>query len=201
MKSASKIFYTLMLLLSAFTYGQENTVFITKSEPEDKPSPDYIFTQISISVPVRGNPYSNEIRAEYEAQGAEYKSTVLDYVIPNGLSLHGGMGVHLKSWVVVSANTGIDWIATEKLVSAPVYGSFMFIPQIWEEPNILLQAGYGRAFAIGRGNLSGEYRKFRFGLIFDNHVSIYADWSQNDFVLHELKSVTPISVGIAVYNF
>ncbi|MEL1245586.1 hypothetical protein AAEO56_15025 [Flavobacterium sp. DGU11] len=195
----------LLLIVSFYCSAQDDekkeTVFITHSNPDDKVAPEFLFGQISISVPVRANPYSDEIQEDYAARGEEYKPSVLDYVIPDGLSANIGFGVHLKSWIGVSANTGIDWIATEKIVYAPVYGSILFTPQIWEETNVYMQVGYGWSYALGRGNLSGAYQKYRLGLIFDNTGSIFLDFSSSDFPLYEYKYVGSISIGVAITNF
>ncbi|AWH84076.1 hypothetical protein HYN59_02645 [Flavobacterium album] len=195
----------LLFLTSFYCNAQDDekkeTVFITQSDPGDKAVPEFYFGQLSLSTPLRGNPYRDEIRADYAARGEEYKPTVLDYVLPNGLSAHIGFGVHYKSWIGFSTNTGIDWIATEKIVAAPVYGSIFFTPQIWEETNLYLQGGYGYSFALGRGDLSGAYQKYRLGLIFDNTGSIFLDVSMSNFPLHELEKVGAISLGVAITNF
>ncbi|WP_294823848.1 hypothetical protein [uncultured Flavobacterium sp.] len=180
---------------------KKETVFITYSEPGDKPAAEFIFGQLSVSVPIRANPYTDEIREYYAQTGTEYKPSVLDYVIPNGVSANIGFGVHYKSWVGISANTGIDWLATEKLVYAPVYGSILFTPQLWDETNIYMQAGYGWSYAIGRGNLSGFYQKYRLGLLFDNTSSVFLDFSTSDFPIYEYKYAGSFSIGVAINNF
>ena len=196
-----------MLFAVSLSYGQttSETVFITKSDPNEKVVGDqHTFTQFTLSVPLRGNPEADEIediKNEYASRGEQYEPTVLDYVLPNGLSAHGGYGLHFRSWIGISANAGIDWIATEKIVSAPVYGSIVFNPQIWDETSVYLQAGYGRAFALGRGSLSGEYYKYRIGLGNDNDVSLFIDLSRNKFALHDLKEINVISIGISIFDF
>jgi hypothetical protein len=196
----------LLLITSISCFSQDDTekketVFVTYSEPGDKPAPEFIFGQLSVSVPIRANPYSDELREYYAERGEDYSPSVLDYVIPNGLSANIGFGVHYKSWIGISANTGIDWLATEKLVYAPVYGSILFTPQLWEETNIYMQAGYGWSYAIGRGNLSGFYQKYRLGLIFDNTGSVFLDFSASDFPIYEYKYAGSISLGVAITNF
>ncbi|MGQ2982905.1 hypothetical protein [Flavobacterium sp.] len=197
---------SLLLIIPLFCFSQDDeekkeTIFITHSEPDDKPAAEFIFGQLSVSVPIRANPYSDEIQDYYAETGQEYKPSVLDYIIPNGLSANIGFGVHYKSWVGISANTGIDWLATEKLVYAPVYGSILFTPQLWDEINIYMQAGYGWSYALGRGNLSGFYQKYRLGMIFDNTGSIFLDFSASDFPIYEYKYAGSISLGVAITNF
>lgn len=201
--SRHKKTYCLILLFSIFAAAQEKTetVFISGSQPDDKAPPEYVFGQFSIAIPLRGNPWRDDLQQQYAARGEQYKPTVLDFIFPDGLTVHGGYGVHLKSWVGVSANIGIDWLATQKLVSVPLYGAVTFNPQIWEETNIYLQAGYGRSFALGRGNLSGSYFKARLGLIRDNNTSLYLEISGNDFPLNKQNSVGSISLGVSAFNF
>lgn len=204
--STFKPLTALLLILSLSCFGQDDeekkeTVFVTYSQPGDKPASEFIFGQLSLSTPIRANPYMDEIRADYEARGEEYSPTLAEYFIPNGLSANIGFGMHYKSWIGISANTGIDWVATEKLVYAPVYGSILFTPQIWEETNIYTQAGYGWSYAIGRGDLSGAYQKYRLGLIFDNTGSLFLDVSVSDFPIYEYNYVASISIGVAITNF
>lgn len=160
-----RLYFILVLMVTSCIYGQDDakpeTVFITKPNPDgkqEKPFP--LFGQLSISIPVRATPERSESDAYDDT------NTVFDYILPDGLSAHFGYGVHYKNWVGISADVGLDYIISEKLVTAPIYGSLFFSPQIWEDLNLYLQAGYGKTFALGRGDLSGTYQKYRVGLIF-----------------------------------
>jgi len=202
-----KIIYTL-LLFSAHAFAQNGeTVFITKSEPEDKEVKSKpFFGQVSISLPLRGNPYrDNAAYTDRDGNGIsdtnEGKSSGLDYIIPDGLGIQGGYGIHLKSWVGLSANTGIDWMATEQLVSVPVYGSIIFNPQIWEEYNVYLQFGAGHVFALGRGDLSGPYQKYRIGLAKNNEGSLFIEANRYGFPIHGRANTGNISIGLAFFDF
>ena len=201
----TKLLLALLMLCSPFAFAQKpDTVFTTYSDPNEKEAkPQPYFLQVSLSIPIRANPYSTD--ETYNDNGTvndpENKPTVLDYIIPDGLGAHIGYGLQLKSWVGISANTGIDWMASEQLVSAPVYGSIFFNPQIWEEYNITLQAGVGKAFALGRGNLSGTYQKYRLGFIQDNHGSLYLEANSYDFPIHGRGSAGNISIGLSLFDF
>jgi hypothetical protein len=203
MRSVVKVLYIIIVTAASAGYSQTKpeTVFITVSDPDEKPAPEYFFSQLAVSIPLRGNP-SNGQDDGYPYNGGEKPDeTVFDYVLPDGLSAHMGYGVHFRSWVAISANAGIDWIASEKLVTAPVYMSLLFNPQIWEEYNVYLQAGYGKAFALGRGDLAGDYMKFRIGLVRDNEGSLFLDLSGYDFPLHGNVAVPVFSIGFSGFYF
>ena len=203
MRSAVKTFYLFIVMAATAGYSQTKpeTVFVTVSDPDEKTKSEYFFSQLAVSITLRGNP-SNGQDDNYPYNGGEKsESTVFDYVLPDGLSAHMGYGVHYRSWVGLSANGGIDWLASEKLVTAPVYMSLLFNPQIWEEYNVYFQAGYGRAFALGRGDLSGSYMKLRLGLSQDNEGSLFLDLSGYDFPLHDHTAVPVFSVGFSGFYF
>lgn len=85
-------------------------------------------------------------------------------------------------------NTGVDWIATEKLVVIPVFGDLKLSAKIASEEQLFLQAGYGRSIVIGRGNLTGDYKKI--GIGFKNTtegLGLFAEVTQYGFTLHSAK--------------
>ncbi|MFL9844576.1 hypothetical protein [Flavobacterium rhizosphaerae] len=181
------------------TYGQDNkkpeTIFVTEYSAQDKASPQIFFTQISLSIPFRSNPAKDEVE-NYD----DTEPTVLDYFLPDGIGLNYGIGIHFKSWIGLSANTGIEWIGSEKLVSAPVYGSVIFIPRFFEDTNLYMQAGYGYAFALGRGNLSGTYAKARLGLAGEMQA-LYVEVTGNNFNMHGKSTIGSFSIGVTLYDF
>jgi len=180
-------------------YSQDDpkpeTVFVTKPYEGKPVKPFPLFGQLSISIPVRATPERSE------SDTYDDTNTVFDYILPDGLSAHFGYGIHHNNWVGLSADVGIDYIISEKLVTAPIYGSLFFSPKIWENTNIYLQAGYGKAFALGRGDLSGTYQKYRFGLIFDEHITLYIEGNYYGFPLHEMKEAGSINFGVSFFNF
>ncbi|TRW22322.1 hypothetical protein FMM05_17605 [Flavobacterium zepuense] len=211
MKSPLKI-TALLLFFALASHAQitrDETVFITKGIPEGEKPPKEkpFFGQFSISIPLRANPYreDNIAYVDDDQNGVndyeEDKYSALDYILPDGLAVNAGYGVHLKKWLGVSANTGVEYSGTNKLVIAPVFGSVLFTPQLWEETNICLQYGYGYAFALGRGDLGGTYQKYRIGAIKDNEVSLYVEANLYAFPLHEYDRVGTICIGLAFFDF
>ena len=86
------------------------------------------FTQFDISAPLKGNSTygeidSNGVRSDY-------------WFLPDGLSLKYGVGIHREKWVSLGVQTGIDWIATQKLVAVPVFANFKLSPKVSEDVRV-----------------------------------------------------------------
>jgi hypothetical protein len=188
----------LLLLAALCSYAQDKpaTVFITNPSPDGKQAKTLpVFGQFSISLPVRATPHNSE------TDDYEYTNTVFDYILPDGLSANFGGGLHLNSWTGISANTGIDWIGSEKLVVVPIYGSVFLNPAIHNDYSLLLQFGYGYSFALGRGDLSGTFQKYRLGVVKDDSVSLYLELNQYGFPLHKMDPAGSIAIGICFFDF
>jgi len=200
-----------LLLTCTFCLHAQNkkpeTIFTTINEDQEPEGEKHYFGQFSLSIPIRSNPYRDEYNTYTDTNGngitdeSEREYTVLDYIWPDGVSLHYGAGVHYKKWIAISANTGIDWLVTGKLVSVPVYASLYFSRQIWESTNVVLQGGYGYTFALGRGNLGGAYQKYRIGLGFDNESIFYIEANMYGFNLYDMKPAGSLCLGISIIDF
>jgi hypothetical protein len=188
---------------NAIAQTQPETIFQTTNEGAEPDGEKHYFGQFSLSVPIRANPY----RDDYDYQDdngdgvideEEQKFSALDYIYPDGLSLQYGMGLHYHKWIGISANFGIDWIATGKLVTVPLYGAVFLSPKIWESTNLYLQAGLGHTFALGRGDLSGTYQKYRLGLDFESEIILYLEVNRYGFNLYDMDTAGSISLGISI---
>lgn len=73
-------------------------------------------TQFDISAPLKINSTYREI----DSYGTRSNYRLL----PDGLSVKYGIGIDHKKWVSIGAQTGFDWIATQKLVAVPVFVNF-----------------------------------------------------------------------------
>ena len=151
------------------------------------------FTQFDISIPLKGNSTygeidSNGIRSDYR-------------FLPDGLSLKYGVGIDHKKWVSIGIQTGIDWIATQKLVAVPVFANFKLSPKVSEDVRVYVQAGYGKSFGIGRGSLIGDYRKISIGVEDNEGVSLFIQVSDFGIPFININSVTSLSVGLSVFTF
>ena len=194
MKSLLKL---LILPLLAFSScfaqdGKPETVFV--STPSDgRPSMQLPwFGQLAVTIPVRATP---------ERSSVNDTNSVFDYVLPDGLSANYGVGLHLNSWAGISGNAGIDWIGSEKLVVAPVYGSVLLNPTLYKDYSLLMQFGYGYSFALGRGDLSGTFQKYRIGLGVEDYLSLYVELNQYGFPLHKMDPAGSIGIGLCVFDF
>jgi hypothetical protein len=183
--------YSLLLLFILPACAQDTTVFITKSLQESE-EPKGFFTQYSFAIPLKI--YSERGQPDQFKQQNDY------WYIPDGLSVHAGAGLHLKKWIAISANTGLDWRIEQKLVSAPVYGSIIVNPHFNKETSLFLQAGLGHAFALGRGALSGTYQKYRVGILFDDLI-VFADTSFFGYPLKNVGETGNVTIGISIINF
>lgn len=185
--------------MASLTYAQDNakpeTVFVTTPYEGKPQKPFPLFGQLTISIPVRATPKRSE--SDYD----DDTNSVFDFILPDGINAHFGYGLHYNNWVGISGDVGIDYIISQKLVVTPVYGSLFFSPQIWETVNPYLQAGYGRAFALGRGDLSGTYQKYRLGIVSDNHFTFYVEANYYGFPIQELKEAGSINIGVSFFNF
>ncbi len=98
-------------------------------------------------------------------------------------------------------NTGIDARIKSKLVAVPVYATVTLNPHFGGDASVLFQYGYGHAFALGRGSLSGAYSKYKLGVHIDNDILVYLDVSIIDFPLNDYNRVGSFSLGIDLLNF
>lgn len=151
------------------------------------------FTQFDISTPLKGNSTygeidSNGVRSDY-------------WFLPDGLSVKYGVGIDHKKWISIGVQTGIDWIATQKLVAVPVLVNFKLSPKVSQDVRVYLQTGYGKSFGIGRGSLIGNYRKISFGIENDEGFSIFIQIIDFGIPFVNINSVASLSIGISLITF
>ena len=153
----------------------------------------FTYIQFDVAVSITGNPERYESE-EYPDQKNKA------FFVPDGLGSKLGYGVHFKKWITLGIHTGIDYKWDQKFVAVPVYLNLGLSPKVGEETRIVLQAGYGKGFALGRGNLSGEYKKIRLGIGSDD-FTIFAEIAQYEIALHEEKNIGNISFGVSLISF
>jgi hypothetical protein len=151
------------------------------------------YTQFDISTPLKGNSTygeidNNGIRSDY-------------WFLPDGLSLKYGVGIDHKKWVSIGVQTGIDWIATQKLVAVPVFANFKLSPKFSEDVRVYAQVGYGKSFGIGRGSLIGIYRKISLGVENDDGISLFIQVSDFGIPFENIKSLSSLSIGLSLITF
>jgi hypothetical protein len=82
-----------------------------------------------------------------------------------------------------------------------VYANLRISPSIGYDNRIVLQAGYGMGFALGRGDLSGAYKKLSISYESDQDVNIFIEISGYNMPIHNSSSVGTISIGVSLRTF
>jgi hypothetical protein len=195
MKSLHKLFF-ILLLTGSCAYAQTGTtVFVTGEAKEVKKekTPFFgeaaAFSTFSISIPIRGN--------DSDSGDDEDRS----WFLPDGITAHGGFGVHATETFALSANAGIDGIISEKLVAAPVYASLLINPSVSDGASLYFQGGVGYAFALGRGDLSGVYQKYRIGFTNDEDKGVFIEVNSYGFGVYNNTNIYSINLGVSFFNF
>jgi len=181
--------YFLILLVHLSSFSQE----VKQNEPVEKIKIKTSFIQFDASIPLAANIH----RGETNPDGS--KNTT--WFLPNGASSKIGFGIQKNKWVGISFHTGIDWNIDQKLVAIPMFGNLRVSPSLGYGTRLTVQVGYGKGFALGRGNLVGDYRKYSIGLESDDDTIIFAEISGYDFKIHNQTSVYSFSLGFAVRTF
>ncbi|WP_289663464.1 hypothetical protein [Flavobacterium panacagri] len=154
----------------------------------------FTYTQFDIAVSITGNPDRDN---SIDPNESSYSNA---FFVPNGLGSQIGYGVHYKKWLTLGIHSGMDWKWDNKLVAVPVFLNLGLNPKVGVDTRIMLQAGFGKGFALGRGNLNGEYKKLKLGIGSDE-FTIFAEISDYAFPIHNEKSIGAISFGVTLQDF
>jgi hypothetical protein len=150
------------------------------------------FTQFEISVPLQGN----KNRGEVFPDGSTNKS----WFLPDGVNANFGYGFHFNKWIGISANSGIGMKISEKLVMSPVFSNLRFMPKIGADSRIGIDIGLGKTFAIGRGDLTGDFKRLKVNVENDD-IQIFIEIVNYGINIHDSNKIGSISIGIATINF
>jgi hypothetical protein len=191
----------ILLFISFSTFAQQRTVYIIKSDSIKRPAHidktsfwnDFEnFNQFALSTPLRLNPVYGDTNNS--------NGNAATCFLPDGLSLHVGIGWHVSQNIAFTANTGFDWHVNTGLFSVPVYAGALLNVYITDEQSLLLQYGYGRAFAIGHSDLNGAYQKFRIGYCMDI-LGIFAEINGYGYPWKDAPTMAAINLGLSLYVF
>jgi hypothetical protein len=172
-----------------FSFGQvEYTIENSNSTPKKN---KITFTQFEVSVPLQGN----KNRGEVYPDGSSNNS----WFLPDGVNANLGYGLHFNKWLGFSINSGIGMKLSEKLVVAPVFSNLRIMPKIGEETRIGIDIGLGQTFALGRGDLSGTFKRIKLNLEADE-MQLFIEVVSYGFELNN-NSQGSISLGIALVSF
>lgn len=183
------IFSLFILLVCNLTFAQ---VEITINDSDNIPTKKKItFTQFEISVPLQGNKNRGEVFPD--------GSTNNSWFVPDGVNSNFGYGIHYNEWLGVSANTGIGMKLSEKLVLTPIFSNLRIMPKVGDETRFGLDLGLGHSFAIGRGDLSGTFKRVKLNLE-ASEFQIFLEVVSYGIHLNN-NSQGSISLGIALVSF
>lgn len=153
----------------------------------------YTYSQFDITLAFTGNPESGNVN--------QYTQEKEPWFLPDGLGTKFGYGIHHKKWVGLGIHSGLNWEWSNKLVVVPVFANFRLSPKISDETRITLQLGLGKAIALGRGNLTGDYKKISLGLQNSDDVMIFIEVNHYAIPLNNQKDQGNISLGISLISF
>ncbi|SHF95539.1 hypothetical protein SAMN05444396_10378 [Flavobacterium segetis] len=151
------------------------------------------YFQFDITAAIRGNPDAAIVNQYTQKKGS--------WLIPDGLGTKIGYGIQYKEWIGLGIHTGINWEWKDQLVVAPVFANFKLSPKVGEDTRITLQLGYGKALAIGRGSLMGDYKKVSLGIQTIDDIIIFIELNHYSFPINNQKDSGNISLGISLLTF
>jgi hypothetical protein len=182
-------FLLILTLLINWSFAQVETTI--NDSASAKPENTITFTQFELAVPLQGN----KNRGEVFPDGSVNNS----WFVPEGINSSFGYGIHLNEWLGLSAHTGIGMKLSEKLIVAPVFSNLRIMPKIGEETRLGLDIGLGQSFALGRGDISGTYKRLKLNLE-ASELQLFIEITSYGFQLHN-RSQGSISVGFSLVSF
>ena len=179
-----------LLLISIFCFS-----IGFSQEKKVKKHTDYI--QFEVSFPLKGNNNRNEFLADGT------KNNNKNWFLPDGLSSKIGYGFHKNKWVSIGIHSGLDWIASSKIVIAPVFGNLKISPKLSKtnDNRLFLNAGYGKSFVIGRGGISGDYQKLGLGFQNNDDFSFFIEIVQYGLNFNEKNKLNTVNIGVSITTF
>lgn len=153
---------------------------------------EFTYIQFDVTASFTGNQDYND--------DPRFQDQERNWFVPDGLGSKLGYGVHYKKWIMLGIHSGLDWKWNEKLVNVPVYLNFGLSPKIVENTRLTLQLGYGKSFALGRGDLGGIYRKARLGITGDDRT-VFIEIADFGYPIADYNSIGGISIGVSLITF
>lgn len=98
-------------------------------------------------------------------------------------------------------NSGVDWKWSDKLVIIPVFANVKLSPKISEDTRVTLQVGLGKAIALGRGDLMGDYKKISLGIQTPDDLVVFIELSHYTIPINNQKDSGSISLGLSLITF
>lgn len=184
----------LFILLFVFNFVAAQVEITINDSDDTSKIKNFTFTQFEISIPLRGNQTYGEV--DENGNRSEYM------FLPDGISAKFGYGIHHNEWIGISATSGFDWYGTKKLVAVPLFVNFRLSPRITDETRITLQYGVGKSFAVGRGDLMGNYQKISLGLENADGICLFLEINNHGYkIRNSIDEVYSINIGVLFIPF
>lgn len=151
------------------------------------------YTQFEITIPLKGNPDRDVVDPYTNKKGS--------FFLPDGIGSKIGYGIHYKKWIALGIHSGLEWKWTDQLVVAPIFANFRLSPKIGEDIRLTLQLGLGKAIALGRGDLMGDYKKISLGIQTSDDLLLFIEVSSYGIPLNNQKETGSVSLGIGLISF
>ncbi|MGK4566862.1 hypothetical protein [Flavobacterium sp. 3HN19-14] len=162
-------FALLFSLVSAFSLAQ--TIYVdTGFKPAKREKSNNEFSRVAhfeLAVPFVFNTHLGE----YFYDGTKDNT----WFVPAGAGVKAGYGIAYAETISLSLHSGIEWY--QKLYIAPVFLNFNISSDVSDNGRLYIQAGIGRTFAIGRGNLQGVYQRYSIGYEDEEMIGFFLDLS------------------------
>lgn len=168
----------LLLLIQFLAYSQDKT---------------FTYTQFDVTLALTGNPDRDQVDT--------YTGEKQSFFIPDGIGSKFGYGVHYNKWIGIGIHSGLNWEWSQKLVVAPIFANLRLSPKVGSETRITLQLGLGKAIALGRGDLTGDYKKISLGLQTSDDLIIFIELNHYDFTPNRQSEQGNISLGLSLISF
>lgn len=179
-----------IVICCQFSFSQIEKTVSTNGQKK----PKITFQHFEISIPFRVNETYGDI--DDNGNRSDY------WFVPAGIAGTFAYGIHYKSMIGLSANTGLVFIGKEKLVAIPIYANIRLSPNVGGDNRLTFQYGVGKSMAIGRGNLSGTYQKFSFGLQNEDDLLLFIAVETHGYRTHNNdNSISTFSLGVALVLF
>ncbi|MGX7667579.1 hypothetical protein [Flavobacterium pedocola] len=125
-------------------------------------------------------------------------------ILPAGINALIGYGYDYKKVLGLGFHSGLTTRWDEQLVAVPIFLNFRASPKISKNAFLSLQAGYGKSFALGRGDASGDYKRVNIGVGSMDEIiqgAIFIEYTQMDFPVHEREKIEALSLGVTFFFF
>lgn len=190
-------FFILFFLLSLPAFSQDPSFYdlsgrdSTKIKYERTKSVSPVFKQFELTTSFSindedDNPFTEEDESK-------------PLFIPNSLGFKYGVGLQKNKWLGISLHTGFDIRLKLKLVTVPVFANLRLSPFFRDDKSRLaINLGYGKGFALGRGDMQGRYR--RINLSFEGSENIGLLFELADYRINFNNKPSTVIFSLGVYG-